>query len=268
MQVTDLAFSRRLELAEGRAGSRFVEARARCEPGMGSVWTEIAGAYLLYDGPRSPVTQTFGLGLSGLPSTEEMQRIEAFFEDRDAPVMHEVSPIADPGMLALLSGRGYSPVELTTILVESLSGRANAESGVAVREARTEEREEWARTAAAGWADTIELTDSMVGLMQVVGDAEDLRIYFAEIEGRPVATGALAMHNGVALLAGGATLPEWRRRGAQRALLEHRLACAAALGCDLAMMGAAPGSASQRNAERQGFRIAYTRIKWGRGATN
>jgi hypothetical protein len=27
-------------------------------------------------------------------------------------------------------------------------------------------------------------------------------------------------------------------------------------------MGAAPGSASQRNAERQGFRIAYTRMKW------
>jgi len=33
-------------------------------------------------------------------------------------------------------------------------------------------------------------------------------------------------------------------------------------GCDLAMMCAQPGSASQRNAERQGFRIAYTRIKW------
>jgi hypothetical protein len=28
------------------------------------------------------------------------------------------------------------------------------------------------------------------------------------------------------------------------------------------MMGALPGSASQRNAERNGFRIAYTRIKW------
>ena len=26
--------------------------------------------------------------------------------------------------------------------------------------------------------------------------------------------------------------------------------------------GAEPGSASQRNAERQGFRIAYTRVKW------
>jgi hypothetical protein len=38
---------------------------------------------------------------------------------------------------------------------------------------------------------------------------------------------------------------------------------AAEQGCDLAMMCAAPGSASQRNAERQGFRIAYTRITWG-----
>jgi hypothetical protein len=28
------------------------------------------------------------------------------------------------------------------------------------------------------------------------------------------------------------------------------------------MMAAAPGGVSQRNAEREGFRIAYTRIKW------
>jgi hypothetical protein len=33
-------------------------------------------------------------------------------------------------------------------------------------------------------------------------------------------------------------------------------------GCDLAMMVAAAGSDSQRNAERKGFQIAYTRIKW------
>ena len=33
-------------------------------------------------------------------------------------------------------------------------------------------------------------------------------------------------------------------------------------GCDLAMMVALAGSESQRNAERKGFRIAYTRTKW------
>ena len=47
--------------------------------------------------------------------------------------------------------------------------------------------------------------------------------------------------------------------------LESIMRLAAEQGCDLAMMCALPGSASQRNAERHGFRIAYTRIKWQLG---
>ena len=81
-----------------------------------------------------------------------------------------------------------------------------------------------------------------------------------------VAAGAIAIHDGVALLAGASTRPAWRGRGAQGALLRARLDYARAAGCDLAMMGAAPGSTSQCNAERQGFRVAYTRIKWHRDA--
>jgi predicted acetyltransferase len=69
-------------------------------------------------------------------------------------------------------------------------------------------------------------------------------------------------HEGVALLAGASTVPSARRQGAQSALLHARLRHASTQGCDIAMMGAAPGSDSQRNAERQGFRVAYTRIKW------
>jgi hypothetical protein len=64
------------------------------------------------------------------------------------------------------------------------------------------------------------------------------------------------------VLAGASTVPEARRRGAQLALLHARLRYALDHGCDLAVMGAQPGSGSQRNAERQGFRVAYTRIKW------
>jgi hypothetical protein len=72
----------------------------------------------------------------------------------------------------------------------------------------------------------------------------------------------LILHEGMALLAGASTVADARRRGLQAALLTARLAHAAELRCDLAMMGAPPGSSSQRNAERNGFRIAYTRIKW------
>jgi hypothetical protein len=92
-------------------------------------------------------------------------------------------------------------------------------------------------------------------------------LFFVELDGRPIATGSLNIADGVAHLSGASTIPEGRKRGAQLALLEHRLRYAALQGCDLAAMGALPGSGSQRNAERHGFRIAYTRLKWRHAAT-
>ena len=86
--------------------------------------------------------------------------------------------------------------------------------------------------------------------------------FLAELEGNASAAGALFVESGVALLAGAATVPEARGRGLQAALLQERLKYAFEHGCDLAMMVAEAGSGSQRNAERQGFRIAYTRMKW------
>jgi hypothetical protein len=70
------------------------------------------------------------------------------------------------------------------------------------------------------------------------------------------------MHDGVALFGGSATSPELRRRGLQAALLREGMRYAYDHGCELATMVAEAGSDSQRNAEREGFRIAYTRTKW------
>ena len=81
-------------------------------------------------------------------------------------------------------------------------------------------------------------------------------------DGNPVATGALFLFDGVALLAGASTVPAARGRGAQNALLAARLHFAAERGAALALMGASPGSQSQKNAEKHGFRVAYTRTKW------
>jgi hypothetical protein len=103
----------------------------------------------------------------------------------------------------------------------------------------------------------------MYGLGEITAKRSDGVCFLAELNGQAIATGVLLLHDGVALLGGASTIPEGRRQGAQLALLESRLRYAGENGCDLAMMCALPGSASQRNAERQGFRIAYTRIKWG-----
>ena len=118
----------------------------------------------------------------------------------------------------------------------------------------------YARLATRGWSESPEVQPFIERLARMSLDCAVC--FVAEVGGAPIAAGAVFLHEGVALLAGASTVPEGRRQGAQLALLDARLRFAVAQGCDLAMMCAAPGSASQRNAERNGFRIAYTRMKW------
>jgi hypothetical protein len=262
----DLHLARRLERCEARANAALVESRARLEPGVGAAWIERAGAFAMFDGVGSPLTQTFGLGVFAIPSGEDMDAIEGFYGDRGAAVFHEVSPLAGIETIDVLVGRGYRPVELTSVMYRPAAEAAAAplDRPVVTRIASTDEFDLWAETAAEGWKEFAEVAPVIRGLARVSASAAGTSPFFAEIDGRPVGTGALVMHDGVALLAGASTIPEARRQGAQNALLTARLRHAAAEGCDLAMMCATPGSASQRNAERQGFRIAYTRTKWGR----
>jgi len=262
----DLALARRLERAEGQSGADFVDVRARVSPDVHAEWIEVAGAYAMFDGVQSPVTQTFGLGMSQALGTGDLDRIEAFFRDHGAPVFHEVSPLADASVVTLLNERRYQPFEFTSVMTRPIAPDAvdpdPRPTRVRVRVISDDEQESWARTAAAGWGQAPELGDFLLSLGQISAMRNNAVSFIAEVDGQAIATGGLTIHDGVALFAGASTVPEGRRQGAQLALVESRFRHAAALGCDLAMMCAAPGSASQRNAERHGFRIAYTRIKW------
>ena len=60
-------------------------------------------------------------------------------------------------------------------------------------------------------------------------------------------------------LFGAATLPQFRKHGIQTAFLHVRMAVATKAGCDLAVTVTLGGSTSQRNAERAGFRVAYSK---------
>ncbi len=263
---SDLALARRLERAEGRGNADFVETRATHFPDSGAQWIEVAGAYAMFDGVGSPLTQTFGLGVFDPVAPAEMEKLEEFFLQRGAHVHHEVSPIADPSLLTLLNERGYRPIELTSVMYRPIRRGVQLASPrnekVRARLIRSGEEELWAQTAAGGWSGITDFSDLMLELMYLTAKRADGLSFLAELDGKAIASGALLIHDGVALLAGASTIPEGRKQGAQLALLESRLNYAAEAGCDLAMMGAAPGSASQRNAERQGFRIAYTRTKW------
>jgi GNAT superfamily N-acetyltransferase len=261
----DQALARRLERAEAAANVAFVEARARLQPNVQATWTEVSGVYAMFDGPHSPLTQTFGLGLIGSLGDAEFEQVESFFRERGAPVQHEVSPFLDADTLSRLGTRGYRPIEFSSVLVRPAVADLGSDPRMEVRRIEAEEAELWSSVSLEGWrAESPEVGEFMEALGHVFTRAEGVYCFVAEQEGRSVATASLCLHEGVALLAGASTVPAARRQGAQAALLHARLRFAAERGADLAMMVAQPGSGSQRNSERQGFRLVYTRTKWQR----
>jgi GNAT superfamily N-acetyltransferase len=225
---------------------------------------ECAGAYAIFNGTDSPVTQTFGLGVFEDLNVATLETMERFFLDRGAPVVHEVSPLAGAAALDLLCERNYRPVEISSVmyrLVEEPAG--TGAGGIRVRLTGVEEAQVWKDVSVRGWAhEHPEFREPVLRLSGISSALKDGLCFLAELDGNPGAAGVLFMHEGVALFGGATTVPELRRRGLQAALLEARMRHAFTHGCDLAMMVAEAGSNSQRNAERKGFRIAYTRTKW------
>ncbi|HQZ98391.1 MAG TPA: hypothetical protein PLP21_18885 [Pyrinomonadaceae bacterium] len=263
---SDRELSRRLERTEALSNADFVETRARFDRASGAEWIEVAGAYAMFDGAESPLTQTFGLGLFDEITDAEIDEIEAFFRKHEAPVFHEVSPMAEASLLELLGRRGYRPAELTSVMFLRLDkdlAMRPLNPQITTRVIRDNEVDIWARTAARGWSTEMPgMEDFMFEFCRIGAQCAGAFPYIAELAGKPISTGALLIYKDVALLAGASTIPESRKQGAQSALLDGRLRHAVEKGATLAMMCASPGSQSQKNAQKNGFNIAYTRIKW------
>jgi hypothetical protein len=292
MQFSDLALSRRLERAEGQACVRHAEARRRLFPESGAGWMECGGAYAIFDGVHSPVTQSFGLGLFEALTAATLDTMERFFVERGAPVLHDMSPLAGSKALELLCARNYRPVEVCNVLYCAVEPPVAEEPGEARAQLiAPEEAQLWSDINAKAWfPEHPELREFLLTRGAICAAREGCVCFIAEVAGaaqsaqdtqsakdaqgtqnagaahqnkaEPGAAGVLCIHDGVALFGGSATLPEMRRRGLQAALLGCRMSYAFEHGCELAMMAAEPGSRSQRNAERRGFRVAYTRTKW------
>lgn len=264
MIFANLELAKRLEAAEAFACAQFAVARKRLYPESTSEWMKCAGATVVFDGVDAPTTQTFGLGLFEELTPAALDEIEQFFLNRSVEVMHEVSPFAGAATLDLLCARGYRPFEISSVLYRAVEPPPQTHAAsINVRIVGLDEAQLWSEINAKGWTHEHPEFEDFVresGVLLVAREGSPC--FLAEADGAPGAAGALIVHEGVALFGGAATAPEFRRRGLQAALLEVRMRYAVEHGCDLAMMVAEAGSNSQRNAERQGFRVAYTRLKW------
>ena len=90
----------------------------------------------------------------------------------------------------------------------------------------------------------------------------DYHPFLAYCEGEPAGTGVLKTSGDLGKVIRGATVPRFRRKGCQLALMHRRLFEAGRLGCGLVVSGAAYGSSSLRNQYRAGLRMAYIESGW------
>ncbi|MFD1730849.1 GNAT family N-acetyltransferase [Deinococcus malanensis] len=106
------------------------------------------------------------------------------------------------------------------------------------------------------------LPPSLVVLMTALVGHPGAHCYLAYHGETPVAAASMFVEGQTARFIGAGTLPEFRRRGGQGALLARRIRDAAALGCDLITVETAEDppekpNPSYHNMLRSGFQLAY-----------
>lgn len=259
----DLDLARRLERTDAWVGLTSAQIHCALYPESGATAVAVPGGYAVFRGIGSPLTQVLGLGMDGPVTEGEMEQMEEFFERRDSRVQVELCPFADRSAFRLLAMRGYAPLEGSNMLVRRLKPEMRVDIPVTspvVRRCGPEEAELWAHTVIRGFSAKEALDESNAAVLTGLFSQPGTICVLATLEGTPAGAGALSSHQDVAALYGATTLPGFRRRGVQRAILQTLLNLAIDQQCDLAYSLTQPGSVSQRNLEREAFSVAYTRF--------
>lgn len=265
---SDARLARRLESLVVDSSVVFAESARRVIPGSQAVTEKIAGGAALFLAAGSPVNGTAGLGFERPFTAEGAEAVESFFLSRGERPVVNLCPLAHASVHEVLAGRGWAVEGFENVLAREIGSSAETEpdpsrfsDAIVITEAESEEdRASWALVAATGFSSPLEPLPEQLSIGAVVAAKTSSRLFIAWVDGCAAGTGELCTAGGVGWLSGDSTLPRFRGRGVQQALQQHRLRIAAAEGCDIAVTESDPGSGSQRNMERLGFRVVYTRV--------
>ncbi|MGN6793155.1 MAG: GNAT family N-acetyltransferase [Streptosporangiaceae bacterium] len=265
----DIALARRIERAETELMAASSEAARRRGAKPEGFVIQVSGGVASFAGAGSPYNKVAGLGFGGVPAEDELDEIERRYATRGASVQVELSNLADPEIGAQLSARGYRLVSFENVLGLAITEPHEriTPPGVEVRRSGDEEFDLWLDVVTDGFAhgddqgvpSHEDFPREVMDKAQRDFAAAGVRRYIALRDGIAAGGASVGMTDGIAQMAGAATAPAHRHRGIQTALLAARLADAAAEGCDIAVVTTQPGSVSQRNVQRSGFDLLYTR---------
>lgn len=270
MIFTTVELAARIERAELDLARSWAESIGRAQPDCSPFSIEIAGGRALFAGIGSPLNKVAGVGFAGVPDGESLGVMERAFADRGCPIHVEISHLADPEIGRAFARRGYELCGFENVLGLRIGDVDHGATGdeIDVRRCEAGEIDRWVGVLVNGILapDTGGLPShesfERAGIetsLRASWSIPDFSHYLAFRSGEPVGAASMRTHEGVCHFCGAATLPEYRRRGVQTALLNARLRDAGKSGCDLGVVTTQPGSKSHQNVQRRGFEILYTR---------
>ena len=264
MQFVDKAFARRLEAVEEMPQVFYARLFQKQRPEIGAAEEEICGGHMIFAGLGSPIGRAVGMGLDQPFTAQDLNRVEDFYHSHQAPAQLDLCPLHDAEVFELCKARGYAIAELNNVLYRKLTPTEEFPTpppNCEIRRSTPDEAE-----ASAAIVDRAFFPNGapkeFAGLLTPLYQIENSLTFTALVDGKIVACGAgmvISEHRILALFGAG-TLPEFRGRGLQTALLQARIQAAAHAGCEYAAIVTNGGTTSQRNAERLGFRVAYSKV--------
>lgn len=264
MQFVDRALARRFEAVEEVPQVLYARLFQTMRPEIGAAEEEICGGHMIFAGLGSPIGRVTGAGFDRSFTAEDVNRIEQFYHGHHAPSQVDLCPMHEPAVFEMFRDRGYGIAELNNVLYRRLKPGEEFPAPPVGCEIRRSVPDE------AGTAGAIVETaffpdgapEAFRGLIEPLYRIETACPFVASVAGELVAcgTGLVIPEHKVFALCGAGTLPEFRGRGLQTALLQARMAAALQAGCEYAVVVTQGGTTSQRNAERLGFRVAYSKV--------
>ncbi|KAI5460554.1 hypothetical protein BGZ63DRAFT_425060 [Mariannaea sp. PMI_226] len=272
-----LSLTQCLERADCIHVARHTESSQSIFPSEKFTTLTIAGATVSVTNPDLGYKLNFvaGLGTTSSAGESDLEKIELAHSRVGISTMIELCPYADKKTLTALALRGFNAVgflieyirPLTDISVndtiETRLSETHSHTSISISRVQVREHETFVQHSVEGFCDTGRSPLILDVLARVATLRADSLLYFAKIHEEIGATGALAVietpYGRIGYLYHGSTVPRFRKRGLHRALDWARLLDARQRGCDLALVQAQTGSSSGRNAERLGFRLAYTK---------
>ncbi len=264
MLIIDQVLAQRIERAEALHAADYPKVMVQYDPSFAAAALPLAGGYAVATGPTFPLNRAVGLGMHGPVTAADLDQVEAFFRQRGLPVAVELCPLADESLLALLAQRAYTVQRFLNVFARPLqpSTPITPSAKISVAPISAAETELWVEMMASAGSGSAAIPPDhwTIQLARVVVQRPSVTCFLARVAGTPVGGAALLVRAGLATLFSASTLPAYRGQGVQAALLQARLAMAAAAGCDLAIVITVPGTISQRNVQRAGFQLIYTKV--------